>query len=105
MVSGISLLVVSAGPWVRNANEPLGQLKTRFSLAHPDAHTHSGSCMPTDRHADRASCAILSLPFFLRAQRSIADPTVGPTLYLSGCAMILSALNVIYSKCPPKSTQ
>ena len=47
MVSGISLLVVSAGPWVRNANEPLGQLKTRFSLAHPQAHTHSGSCMPT----------------------------------------------------------
>ena len=40
MVSGISLLVVSAGPWVRNANEPLGQPKARFSLAHPHAHTH-----------------------------------------------------------------
>lgn len=41
MVSGISLLVVSAGPWAGNANEPLGQLKTRFSLADPAAHTHT----------------------------------------------------------------
>lgn len=65
MVSGISLLTVSAGPWVRNANEPLGQLKPRFSLAHPHAHTHSGSSMPTDRHTDRGSCTTLSLSFFL----------------------------------------
>lgn len=65
MVSGISLLVVSAGPWVRNANEPLGQLKTWFSLAHPDAHTHSGSCTPPDKHTDRALCTTLSLSFFL----------------------------------------
>lgn len=65
MVSGISLLVVSAGPWVRNANEPLGQLKTWFSLAHPDAHTHSSSCVPTDKLTDRASCTTLSLSFSL----------------------------------------
>ena len=65
MVSGISLLVVSAGPWVRNANEPLGQLKTRFSLVHPDVHTHSGSCMPTDKHTDRGLRTTLSLSFFL----------------------------------------
>lgn len=65
VVSGISLLVVSAGPWVRNANKPLGQLKTWFSLAYPDAHTHSRSCMPTDKHADRALCSTLSLSFFL----------------------------------------
>lgn len=38
-MSGISLLVVSTGPWVRNANEPLVQLKTWFSLEHPGAHT------------------------------------------------------------------
>lgn len=36
---------------------------------------------------------------------SIADPMVWPKLYLSGEAMILSALNVIYSKRLPKSTQ
>lgn len=36
---------------------------------------------------------------------SIADPMVWPMLYLSGQAMILSALNVIYSKRLPKSTQ
>ena len=63
MVSGISLLVVSAGPWVWNANEPLGQLKARFSLAHPHAHTHSGSCMPTDRHTDRLVHDPVSLLF------------------------------------------
>lgn len=36
---------------------------------------------------------------------SIADPMVRPVLYLSDQAMILSALNVIYSERLPKSTQ
>lgn len=36
---------------------------------------------------------------------SIADPTVRPVLYLSEQAVILSALNVIYSERLPKSTQ
>lgn len=36
---------------------------------------------------------------------SIADPMVWPMLYLSGQAMILSALTVLYSKRLPKSTQ
>lgn len=40
-----------------------------------------------------------------RKSGSIADPMVWPMLYLSGQAMILSALNVIYSKRLPKSTQ
>lgn len=40
-----------------------------------------------------------------KSSGSIADPMVWPMLYLSGQAMILSALNVIYSKRLPKSTQ
>lgn len=107
VVSGISLLVVSAGPWVRNANElTLGPAEDLvLSLAHPDTRTHSGSCMRTDKHTHRGSWATSASLLFLSAQRSMVDPTDGPPLYLSGCAMILSALNVIYSKCLPKSTQ
>lgn len=77
MVSGISLLVVSAGPWVRNANEPLGQLKTWFSLAHPDAHTHSGSCMPTDKHTDRAHARPCLFPFSSEPRDRSLTPLLG----------------------------
>lgn len=76
MVSGISLLVVSAGPWVRNANEPLGQLKTRFSLAHPQAHTHSGSCMPTDKHTEARARPCLS-PFSSEPRDRSLTPLLG----------------------------
>lgn len=52
-------------------------------------------------------CPPLSLGLLLWEEKSgsIADPMVWPVLYLSDQAMILSALNVIYSKRLPKSTQ
>lgn len=77
-LSQISLLLVSGRSWLWNANKR----PPSFSVPVP---SHS-----------------LSL---CTQKGSIADPMVWPKLYLSGEAMILSALNVIYSKRLPKSTQ
>ncbi len=76
----ISLLLVSGRSWVWNANK------------RPPSFYFS---VPVPSHS-------LSL---CTQKGSIADPMVCPKLYLSGEAMILSALNVIYSKRLPKSTQ
>lgn len=71
--------------------------KGSLSLSHPLPRSLARSL-----HPSLAPSRSLSLG---ESSGSIADLMVWPMLYLSGQAMILSALNVIYSKRLPKSTQ
>lgn len=85
MVSGISLLVVSAGPWAGNANEPLGQLKTWFSLADPAAHTHTRApaCRLTSTQTEPRARPCLS-PFSSEPRdRSLTPPLGQRFIYLA----------------------
>lgn len=85
MVSGISLLVVSAGPWVRNANEPLGQLKTWFSLSHTLTltHTRAPACRLTSTQTEPRARPCLS-PLSSKPRDRSLTPLLGQRfIYLS----------------------
>jgi hypothetical protein len=85
VVSGISLLVVSAGPWVRNANEPLGQLKTRFSLSHTLTltHTQAPACGLTSTQTEHRARPCFS-PFSSEPRdRSLTPPLGQRFIYLA----------------------